>query len=300
MRRALLAAGALSILTACGGEGGPGVAESRLEVAPVVVRLLAGDSAIVSTSVAGALIPPRGLVWSSSDSGVIAVASASGNAAWLRARDAGAAIVGVELAGRPETRVSIPVTALAPCELAVPLTGYPPSVQVRLGVPTRPDVFVAGCHPGADSALVYASSDTSVVAIDAATGLPLGRRPGQATVTVRLRAAPSRRIAVSASVMLPMCPLFPSLVVQPSSLTLAPSDTARVAVTVTFAPGPPGPYPVPRFTSSDSAVATVSADGLIRARSPGDAVVRVSLDRSAELGCSGPYHQDVSVRVRAP
>ena len=292
------AAGFLALATACGGDPVPVVADVPLQVAPTLLRLMAGDSTIASASVAGALLPARGLVWSSSDSGVIVVRSQSGDAAWIRARDAGAAVLSVELAGRPGTRASLPVTAVAPCVLGVPM-GRPElaALTLQVGRTGRPNVVAGSCLPGGDPTLVYESSDSSIVAIDPATRLPVGRAPGQATLVVRLRAAPSARVTVPASVW--RCGGFePMLTVQPSALTLAPGESARLAINVPLAPGAPaGERPIPTLVSSDPAVAVVTADGTVRAIGPGTAVVTVSA--TTPSGC-GPFSQAVTVAVRAP
>jgi uncharacterized protein YjdB len=86
------------------------------------------------------------------------------------------------------------------------------------------------------------------------------------------------------------------LTVQPIRLALAPGDTARLTISGVLAPGTPSGRPDYTIVSSDPAVATVTADGTVRARGVGDAVITVSLTS----GWCGPISQTVGVTVRAP
>ena len=293
-RAARAALGACAALAgACGSEVPPTVPPLVFTATPGAVELLAGDSARIA--VAGGTGAPVRLLWRSSDPKVVSVDSTGR----VRALDVGAAVVEVGVEAMAPAMLAIPVTAIAPCALGVPM-GRPELAALTLGVGVtgRPQVVPGACRPGGDSTLVYESADTTIVAIDRATGLPLGRAPGTTTVTVRLRAAPSVRFAVPAQVWARTCSWRLSLAVQPSALTMAPGDSARLAINVTVPPGaPPELPPLPTLVSSDPTVATVSADGTVRALRPGRAVVTVSYTTAD--GC-GPVSQSVAVTVLAP
>jgi hypothetical protein len=299
--RPTLAAGALGALAAVGcADERPvevTVPPLTLTATPAALELTAGDSARITVAAAGGVPRPLRLVWRSSDPAVVAVDTTG----QVRALDAGAAVISVDVAGEGGPWLGIPVTAVAPCSLGVPVSGLAASVPFRLdlGRTGRPRVYAGACRPGGDSTLVYQSSDTAIVAIDAATGLPLGRAEGQATATVRLRAAPSVRVAVPVTVARPSCIwVGVSLIVQPAALTLAPGESAQLAISVSLAPGaPPSERPVPMLASSDSTVATVGGDGTVRGNRPGAAVITVSVTTAA--GC-GPVSQAVAVTVRSP
>jgi hypothetical protein len=168
--RSALAAVAGALAVACGDEALPYGPPLVLTAAPSTVELLAGDSARISIAVSAARGPVR-LLWRSSDARVIAVDSTGR----VRALDVGAAIVEIGVEGIAPAMLGIPVTAVAPCVLGVPM-GRPELAALTLpvGGTGRPQVVAGACRPRGDSTLVYESSDTTIVAIEPASGLPIG------------------------------------------------------------------------------------------------------------------------------
>lgn len=142
----------------------------------------------------------------------------------------------------------------------------------------------------------WSSSDSSVASVDAG-GLVRGLRGGVARIAVF--AANEPRLRGEATVTVQCLAQLPgSLTVVPTSVALQTGATQRLEVAGTTGGGVcGGPVTVVRdfiFRSSDTTVATVSADGVITARRGGTAVVTVA------LGPIPSVTQSVQVTVRDP
>ena len=120
-------------------------------------------------------------------------------------------------------------------------------------------------------ALRWTSTNPAIVAVDS-TGTVRSVALGAARITAVASRDPRLRGESHVVVTCP-CGPPPSITVEPSALALAPGDTARLTVRATLPDGTP---PDLRFASLDTAIATVSATGLVTARRVGTTVLRVS------------------------
>jgi uncharacterized protein YjdB len=124
-------------------------------------------------------------------------------------------------------------------------------------------------------ALVWASSNASVAVVDG-SGAVTAVTPGTATVT-----ATSEGIAGSSIVSVTV-PAIASIAIQPRSATVQRGATVQLSTAITDERGAPVTARTPTWTSSDGAIAIVSASGLVTAVAPGSALISASLDDKAD------------------
>ena len=129
----------------------------------------------------------------------------------------------------------------------------------------------------------FTSSDPTTVTVSPAGVVSAVGPLGRATVTVE---SPPARKSVPVIVVQSAAA---SVVISPPSLTLLVGDSVRLTATVRDSDGVVIPGAPVAFTSSRSAVATVSASGLVRAVGFGQAVITAS---------SGPASTTVGVQVQ--
>lgn len=123
--------------------------------------------------------------------------------------------------------------------------------------------------------VLWASSNTAVATVDAA-GVITAVAPGAASIT-----ATSEGISGSASVNVAVPPVA-TVTLQPQSATVQRGATLQLSVVVTDATGAEvGNRPL-TWTSSNAAVAVVSATGLVTAVASGSASIVASLDGKAD------------------
>jgi uncharacterized protein YjdB len=180
---------------------------------------------------------------------------------------------------------SIPVTVLG-------ITLEPTAATIAQGA----TVFLRATPVGnfaAYGGFRWSSSDSSIATVDQG-GLVRGARGGVARIAVTATANPRVRAEATVTVVC-TAPLLGTLTVSPTSATLQSGATQQLQVSGTIGGSCGEPVTVARdfgYQSSDTAVATVSATGLITARRGGTAVITVSLPQRAGVT------QSVSVTVR--
>ena len=124
--------------------------------------------------------------------------------------------------------------------------------------------------------LEVVSSDTSVIAFGADGRSLVAKRRGRATVTARFISAV---LPEPPAVAQPIYVVAKSAQVDRPALTLTSfGDTAHLAVRATDANDEPLPALAPRWSSTDTTVAAVSAEGVVTARGNGRASVRAVVD----------------------
>lgn len=115
----------------------------------------------------------------------------------------------------------------------------------------------------------WSSSNPSVVAVDAETGVVTGKGEGSATITVTVDGK-------SASAQVKVLYVKPQTVtITPSSKTLVLNDEFQLALTTTPAEVT---YPEITWTSSNSSVVSVDENGLVTAKGLGSATISAKVD----------------------
>jgi hypothetical protein len=124
-------------------------------------------------------------------------------------------------------------------------------------------------NPGANTAVNYRSADTTIATVNAA-GVVTGRRVGITTIIATSVASPNIQAAAQVTVSQSS---VQSITVTPSTVQLAPGNTITVVPNVQ---APAGVSRAVTYLSNNTAVATVSATGVITAVSNGTAVITVA------------------------
>lgn len=280
MTRRLVPLAALAAAAACGGDIVLIPPSASVVATPASIVAVRGDTVRVRLADTGGRtvrVVALGVL------GEIATVDAAG---LVTAMSPGTGVVTVEATvGGQLVTTSVPITVLG-------LVLDPPNVSMTHGAEVRLAATPVG-DPARYGALRWTSSDTSVVTVDAG-GTVRGVAPGIARIAATSSAYPTVR-AESEITIATAQPIVRSLVVTPTALTLQPGDTARVTATVMLPIG--APPSVPRgalFSSSDTSVVTVTADGLVTARRGGTAIVTVA------AAAAPTVTQAVSVTVREP
>ncbi len=156
--------------------------------------------------------------------------------------------------------------------------------------------------PAADES--FATSNAGVASVSAAGVMTVaaGAPPG-ATATVTAQDTVSGlRTATGASTLLTVNPTaaLSSIALSPANLVLAPNGIAQLTVTGTYSDGSTEALPAAAesFNSSNSAVATVSADGLvtINAAAPANATATIAAtDRNTGLSTAAANSTQITV-----
>src|SRR6187402_3764464 len=135
---------------------------------------------------------------------------------------------------------------------------------------TRTQAATGGTTP-----YIYTSSQPAVATVDAA-GLVTARTPGRTVITVSDSATPAAVGSYDVTVTA-------AFYIDPKAMTLSPGETRTQAAT-----GGTTPY---IYTSSQPAVATVDAAGLVTAKVPGQTTITVR--DSATPAAVGSYEVTV-------
>jgi uncharacterized protein YjdB len=256
------------------------VAVASLEIATPEVTLGAGTTATVpflARDAAGRPVTNREVRWSSSDTLVVRI----NENGLLTAIDAGRAQVVVSMGGRSAT---------------AQVTVRPKPVATLLVTPTAPALQVgevvqltalpqddAGA-PLAGRVVAWQSDDATIATVDA-TGFVRALTPGVATITA---SSEGRTAAVGVQVS-PM-PVA-RVEVSPARSQLVVGETTQLTGVARDAIGVPLAARVLTWSTSDPAVASVSAAGLVVAIAPGSATITAAHD-----GVSGTALVEVTLR----
>jgi uncharacterized protein YjdB len=236
---------------------------SSIAVAPAQPELSAiGDTLLLTATArdaAGAAVSDIAFTWTSSDSLVAAVTTSGA----VIARGNGTTTVNATAYGKSGS-ATVTVRQRA-ARLSINVS------SLRFHTLGRTAALTAGVAdargtPMAGAGVSWRSADATIVSVDA-TGLVTALRAGTTTVSATLD-------ALSADVLVTVVPVAASVAVAPAAATLtALADSARFVATVRDSAGyvlTSGPV---AWTSSEPAVATVDAAGLVRPAANGTATI---------------------------
>ena len=252
-------------------------AVATVQVAPSAASLLVGRTRQLTVSArdsAGAAITGRAVVWTTSDASVATV-SATG---LVTAVSVGIATLSATVDG-VEGTAELTVTPLPAAVTGVAVS--PSTVSLFMG---RSRLIAATVEQpiGAPIAVVTYGSTVPSVATVSATGVITGVASGTATITVTATAAGNASFsAATASTTLEVTvssvPVA-SVQVTPGTVNLIVGGTQQMATTVRDSVGTAITGRVVNWTSSNTAVATISATGLVTAVTVGTATLTASVD----------------------
>ncbi len=244
---------------------------STVTMATPTVTLSVGATAALQVSArdaSGRDITDRPVIWSSSDSSIVQVSPTG----VVTAVGTGVAQVSASVAGR---------SALAEVTVV-----QRPVSSIEIG-PLAPRVLVGGFiqlvalprdetgTPLPDRPVFWSSSDATIASVDA-TGFVSGRAAGVATVTAR---SEEREAAVG--VVVELVPVA-SVIVSPRQDTIVVGQSTQLAAVPRDSLTIPLVDRVIAWSTSNPAVATVSAAGVVIAVSPG--IARITADVEGVLG----------------
>lgn len=243
---------------------------ASVTVTPATAQLDPGatvDLRAVTRDASGGELQGRSVSWSSSASNVATVSS-SGR---VTAVAAGTATISARSEGRSGSAV-IQVRTLPVRRVNV----IAPASELSVGETVQ---LVARTYDGSDRELKgrsisWSSSNSSVATVDA-SGRVTGRGAGSVKITAT---SEGRRGDASLKVLAPASSgpgAIDRVVIQPSSVTLSACrrETAQLRVRAYDAQGREVKVSRVSWESSDRRVATVSSSGLVKAVSPGSAVI---------------------------
>jgi len=260
---------------ACGGSitatdlRAPDVAE--VVVAPLTASVVVGGTLPLQATIrdaSGKAITGPAILWSVQDTTIATVSSAG----VVSARAVGSTQVAASVNGRSGlasiTVIPVPVASVSVTPARVDLA---PGAKATLGAVT----YDASGSPLGGRAVVWASSNGAVATVDA-SGVVTALAAGAATIT-----ATSEGISGSAVVSV-VNPAVASVAIEPGSATLLRGATLQLSSTITNESGAAVTDRLPTWTSSNPAVAIVSASGLVSAVSTGSANIAAALDGKAD------------------
>jgi serine/threonine protein kinase/alpha-tubulin suppressor-like RCC1 family protein/uncharacterized protein YjdB len=264
-----LAPGYINVLASSEGRSGTGTVIVTATAAPVAsvdlppaTSIPLGDTAVLTAAPKddhGNTLSGHALTWSTSDRRVVAV-SPSGTLTALRL---GSAVVTVVVEGK---RATARVTVTPPAVAIILIS--PPSASLQIGKRLQLDVAARDAHDRAISGrpVTWSSSDATVATVTP-QGAVTGLRAGQATITAQIESQ-----SASASVTVAAVPVV-SVAVTPGAQTLAIGKTAQLTAVLRDARGNALLDRDVRWTSSNNAVAAVSATGTVTAAAGGTATI---------------------------
>ncbi|HEX6313557.1 MAG TPA: Ig-like domain-containing protein, partial [Gemmatimonadaceae bacterium] len=282
-RRWRLAIAYTALLASCETPFAPEVEDvTRLDVEPPVLQLVVGANATLTARVYGAgdvLLPTAKVFWSSQDPGVVTV-NQSGVATAVAP---GTAQIAASAGGLSRT---IAVTVTQPPIALVRIT--PPAGNVAVGstLTLQGEALDGTGTILPNRILDWASSAPDIASVNA-SGVVTGISVGQATIS----ATGEGRIGTAIVTVLP-APIA-SITIAPNGATLPAGGTLLLVATPRDATGQPLTGRALEWRSSNDAVATVSASGLLTAISPGT----VTITASAPGGGPGGSTPSASVNV---
>jgi uncharacterized protein YjdB len=176
----------------------------------------------------------------------------------------------------PGASVAVPVTVRAAPAGAIQLSVAPAALAMTNGTTSWVAATIASSLPDASTEARYASSDTTIVAVDSTTGQVRATGRGTATVVARARADTAVQRATTVSVT-PGSEIVTGLAVSTPPLSLVVGDSARVVATVFLSrTAPPTTSRALTFAPIDSQVVRVSPTGVVRALRAGGTVILVA------------------------
>ena len=244
---------------------------ASVQITPGTVNLVVGGTQQLSTTVrdsVNAALTGRIASWSSSNTAVASV-SATG---LVTAVSEGTATLTVNVEGATATAL----VYVGPLPAAVTSLTVTPDAHTLTRGQTRaltPVMVRPSAAPAAT--LTYGTTDPDVATVSA-TGVITANAPGTATITITATAPGNTNFAaatLSAFVAVTVVPAVASVQVTPGTATILPGNTVQLATTVRDSTGAELTGRPVVWTTSSSAVATVSATGLVTAIAVGTATI---------------------------
>lgn len=265
--------------TAADGKGAYGTITIKVEdmatgvtLSPTSKELKVNETAQLAASVLPATAN-QGIKFTSSDE-TVATVSETG---LVTARKEGTAVITATAADGSEKSASCTIKVGATA-VDVPVTGITlDQPEITIEVLKDAKQLKATVEPAnaTNKDVVFSSSNTNV-AVVSNTGLVTAINNGTATITVTSKENPSIMAKCLVKVGAPV--LVTDVTVQPTELNLKTDGTYQLSVSVL--PSNADERGV-TFESSNTAVATVSASGLITAKGPGTATITVTAKDSS-------------------
>ncbi len=234
------------------------VAVSGVIVEPAILTMMPGEVAQLEAIIEPADATNRGVAWASSDLNVATVDSTGK----VSASSSGTAIISATAAdGNHRGECEVVVEAVS----VTGITVTPPAISLKKG---QVMVLEANIQPpdATDKRISWASSAPHVVSVDN-TGLINCLQGGQATITATT-ASGGHQATCQVTVKVPVS----SVVIEPTSMLLAPGETAQLQATVL--PEDADNKAV-TWESSAPDKASVDSDGMVTALEPGEATITV-------------------------
>lgn len=241
---------------------------ASVSLTPAIAAVTAGESvslAAVARDASGNVLPGRPIIWLSTAGGIAAVSPsgivtglASGVATILATVEGTSASASVTVSPAPASGVA-----------KVSLSIAPPTIGIGEFATAAASALDAAGKALSSVAFTYSSSDTAVAAI-APDGIVLGRAAGSTTIAAQAMGVTGYTgVTVRPSVAVPVASVHLSAQ-QPS---IAAGDSTTIAVTLRDATGRALTGRLIAFTSSNAAVATVSAAGVVRGIAAGSVII---------------------------
>ena len=239
---------------------GPPVAATGVTLLPSALTLTAGQTSQLTATVAPPTATNKTVVYTSSNQGSVTVS----NTGLVTAVSPGSATITVTTNNSK--------TATAVVSVVTPVTGVTVSpttlaLNVNQTAQLTPTISPANAS---NKAVTYASSAISVATVSNA-GLITAKEAGSATITTTT--VDGTKTATAAVTVTATAIPATGVTMSPASLSLTPSQTAKLTATV--APTTATNKSV-TYTSSNAAVATVGATGLVTGVGAGNATITVT------------------------
>ena len=297
----LLAAAPIAGLLACGGSASDSVAPPRSggTAASIAISPSAPPAVTLGSQLAlqaevhdpsGQTVPGATVFWSSADTTVATVSSVG----VVTGAGVGSTQVAASSGGQSAV-VPVAVVPVAVASLAI----VPASANVTIGgtVSLTAVTYDAAGHALAGRPVVWASSSSQVATVDA-SGKVTGVSAGSATIT-----GTSEGKTGASSVTVTLVPVA-AVSVSPGSASLTIGRTASLSAVTTDASGNVLSGRSVTWSSSNSAVATVSAQGLVSSLTAGTATISATSEGkigNAQVVVTAPPPPSVaSVSVTPP
>lgn len=233
---------------------------TSVTVTPETASIELGGSVQLTATVVADEGIDESVTWSSSDEAVATVSDAG----LVSAVAAGTATITATSVFDNTVAGTADVTVLAPAVTNVAVTPAPSSVIIGETVQLSVDVTTVS---GASEDVTWSSSDETIATVDQ-DGLVTGVAIGAATITATSVATPS--VSGSSALTVTDVPAVTSVTLDPATLELEIDETATLTPTVDAVGGADASV---TWASSDVAVATVDADGLVTAVAAGTATI---------------------------
>ncbi len=236
---------------------------TEVTISKTVLSIKEGETAALNAKVAPDNATNKSVNWSSSDKSVATV-DASGN---ITALKAGTVTITATAADGSGKSASCKVTVKPAVVTVSKITIDSASVSLEEGATATIKAIVTPSN-ATNATLTWTSSDPSVVSVDA-SGKVTALKEGTATITIAANDGSGKKAECKITVAKKVV-YATDVTISNTSLSLEEGETA--ALTVTVAPDNATNKSV-NWSSNDTSVATVDADGNVTALKPGVAVI---------------------------